>query len=48
MLEMKIVIAALLKNYKLLPPENIKPLELSMKIILRTEGGIPIRIIKRT
>ncbi|XKL62380.1 hypothetical protein PGB90_002213 [Kerria lacca] len=47
MLEIKIVIVALLKNYKLLPANETKSLTLIMELILRTKEGIPMRLMKR-
>lgn len=48
MMEMKIIIATLLRQYHLLPTEKLFSLTLTSKLILRSEEGIPIMLKKRT
>lgn len=47
MLEIKIVIATLLRSYQLLPANDDKSLTLTTELILRSKQGIPVRLIKR-
>uniref|UniRef100_A0A182Q332 Cytochrome P450 n=1 Tax=Anopheles farauti TaxID=69004 RepID=A0A182Q332_9DIPT len=48
LLEMKVTIVKLLASYRILPGESIDQVRYKADLVLRAEGGIPIKLTKRS
>lgn len=47
MMEIKMTLVTLLRNYRIIATDNLHSLELTSELILRSKQGIPIKLKKR-
>ncbi|XP_052892668.1 cytochrome P450 4d1-like [Anopheles moucheti] len=48
LLEMKVTIVKLLASYKILPGESIDQVRFKADLVIRSTGGIPVKLVKRS
>lgn len=47
MLELKVVLSKLVRNYRLLPPPQCFSLDLAVEVVLKSRSGVMLRVERR-